>query len=35
MLDTDATMHGYITVTPLQLDRTNRAVFEKLQAVPV
>ena len=31
-LDTDATIHGYITITPLQLDRTNRAVFEKLQA---
>jgi 5'-nucleotidase len=30
-LDTDATKHGYITITPLQLDRTNRAVFEKLQ----
>ena len=29
-LDTDATKHGYITITPLQLDRTNRAVFEKL-----
>ena len=31
-LDTDATKHGYITITPLQLDRTNRAVFEKLRA---
>ena len=30
-LDTDATLHGYITITPLQLDRTNRAVFEKLR----
>ena len=30
-LDTDATIHGYITVTPLQLDRTNRAVFNSLQ----
>ena len=30
-LDTDATMHGYITVTPLTIDRTNRAVFEALQ----
>ena len=34
-LDTDATMHGYITVTPLQLDRTNRAVFDQLQTVAV
>ena len=34
-LDTDATKHGYITITPLQLDRTNRAVFEKLQALEV
>ena len=30
-LDTDATLHGYITVTPLQLDRTNREVFRKLR----
>ena len=30
-LDTDATKHGYITITPLQLDRTDRAVFEKLR----
>ena len=30
-LDLDATKHGYITITPLQLDRTNRAVFEKLK----
>ena len=29
-LDTDATMHGYITVTPLTIDRTNRAIFEAL-----
>ena len=34
-LDTDATIHGYITITPLQLDRTNRAVFEKLQTIEV
>jgi 5'-nucleotidase len=34
-LDTDATVHGYITITPLQLDRTNRAVFEKLQLLEV
>lgn len=30
-LDTDATLHGYITITPLQLDRTNREVLEKLR----
>ena len=30
-LDTDATIHGYITVTPLQLDRTNRSVFDRLK----
>lgn len=35
LLDTDATKHGYITITPLQLDRTNRAVFEQLQALEV
>ena len=34
-LDTDATLHGYITITPLQLDRTNREVLHKLQALPV
>ena len=34
-LDTDATMHGYITVTPLQLDRTNREVLEKLRSAAV
>ncbi len=30
-LDTDATLHGYITVTPLTTDRTNRALFESLR----
>ena len=30
-LDTDATKHGYITITPLQLDRTNREIFHRLQ----
>ena len=30
-LDTDATMHGYITVTPLTIDRTNHKVFEALR----
>ena len=34
-LDTDATKHGYITITPLQLDRTNREVLEKLQFAQV
>jgi 5'-nucleotidase len=34
-LDTDATLHGYITITPLQLDRTNKAVYEQLQALEV
>ena len=29
-LDTDATLHGYITVTPLTIDRTNHAVFQAL-----
>ena len=29
-LDTDATLHGYITITPLTIDKTNREVFAKL-----
>lgn len=29
-LDTDATMHGYITVSPLTIDRTNLTVFNEL-----
>ena len=29
-LDTDATKHGYITITPLQLDRTHREVLAAL-----
>jgi len=29
-LDTDATLHGYITVTPLTIDRTNISVFHEL-----
>lgn len=29
-LDTDATLHGYITVTPLTIDRTNISVFQEL-----
>ena len=34
-LDTDATKHGYITITPLQLDRTNKEVYQKLQMLGV
>ena len=30
-LDTDSTKSGYITITPLQLDRTNRVVFDRLK----
>ncbi len=30
-LDTDATFHGYITVTPLTIDKTNHEVFNKLK----
>jgi len=29
-LDTDATLHGYISITPLTVDKTNHAVFRKL-----
>lgn len=29
-LDTDATVHGYITITPLTIDRTNLQVFQEL-----
>ena len=34
-LDTDATKHGYITITPLQLDRTNRAVLDQLSLLEI
>ncbi|MBR6594958.1 MAG: 5'/3'-nucleotidase SurE [Oscillospiraceae bacterium] len=34
-LDTDATKHGYITITPLQLDRTDRTVYDKLRALGI
>ena len=34
-LDTDATLHGYITVTPLTLDRTNREMLAILQDLEV
>ena len=29
-LDTDATLHGYITLTPLTVDKTNYEVYHKL-----
>lgn len=32
-LDTDATLHGYITVTPLTVDKTNWEVYRKLTAL--
>ena len=32
-LDTDATLHGYITVTPLTTDRTNWEVYRKLEGL--
>ena len=30
-LDTDATVHGYITITPLTIDKTNHEVYRSLQ----
>ena len=30
-LDTDATLHGYVTITPLTLDRTNQTVLQQLR----
>jgi len=32
-LDTDATLSGYITITPLTLDRTHRELFRKLESL--
>ena len=32
-LDTDATLHGYITVTPLTIDKTNWEVYRKLTSL--
>jgi len=29
-LDTDATLHGYITITPLTINRTHQEVYKKL-----
>ena len=30
-LDTDATFHGYITITPMTIDKTNHEVYETLK----
>lgn len=30
-LDTDATLHGHITISPLTVDRTNWVVYEKIR----
>ncbi len=32
-LDTDAVMHGYISITPLSSERTRLAVFDKLKSL--
>lgn len=32
-LDTDSTLGGYITITPLTLDRTNHALFQSLRSL--
>ncbi len=32
-LDTDATFHGYITITPLTIDRTHWTVYQKLEGL--
>jgi hypothetical protein len=29
-LDTDATLNGYITVTPMTVDRTDWSIYSKL-----
>ena len=34
-LDTDSTLGGYITVTPLTIDRTDMTLFRELSAIPV
>jgi len=34
-LDTDATLDGYITITPLTIDRTDMTLFRELSAAPV
>ncbi|MDE6108109.1 MAG: 5'/3'-nucleotidase SurE [Oscillospiraceae bacterium] len=32
-LDTDATLHGYISITPMTIDKTCRAAFEQLSGL--
>lgn len=32
-LDTDATLHGYISVTPLTIDRTNMEIYKKIETL--
>ena len=32
-LDTDATLHGYISISPMTVDRTNHAVLERLRSL--
>ena len=32
-LDTDCTLHGYITLTPLTVDKTNHTVFSQLSCL--
>ncbi len=32
-LDTDAALHGYISITPMALDRTDHSVFRSLQVL--
>lgn len=32
-LDTDCVMHGYISISPLTIDRVNRKVFEQLSCL--
>jgi len=32
-LDTDAALHGYISITPMILDRTDRTVFQQLKTL--
>lgn len=34
-LDTDATIHGYITVTPMTINRTHRELYRSLQEICV
>ena len=32
-LDTDATIHGYITITPLTTNKTDLALYRKLSGL--